>query len=159
LFRLRSYPNDASILVDQISDFSVHQQTKCGIALRPHSEEVQEVPLRHHGDKFASRRQMREVGAYDLFIVELDLHPAQFLMRETQELIEHPQLMQQLQRGRMDGVTAKITEEIPVLFQDYHLNAGTGEEQPNHHSGGAATDNTTGGSDLLRIRLRWAHTR
>src|SRR5262245_463884 len=86
---------------------------------------------------------MRKVGACNLLIVELYLHPAQFLMRQPQELIEHPQFMQQLPGGRMDGVAAKIAEEVPVLFKDYHLNAGAGQQQPKHHPGRAAADNTT----------------
>src|SRR5262245_49264216 len=92
---------------------------------------------------------MRKVGACYLLVVELDLHPAQFLMRQSQDLIEHPQFAHQLQSGGMDGVAAEIAEEVPVLFKDYHLNAGAGEHQPKHHSGGAAPDNTTGGSDFL----------
>src|SRR5215475_14862318 len=100
---------------------------------------------------------MRKVGAYYVLVLEFDLHPAQFLMRQSQELIEHPQLMHQLQRGGMDGVAAKIAEEVPVFFKDHHLNAGAGEQQPKHHTGGAATDNTTRSSDVLRITLGLAH--
>src|SRR5262249_45682019 len=59
--------------------------------------------------------------------------------------------MHQLQRGRVDGVAAKITEEVRMLFEDDHINAGAGEQQPKHHSGGATADYTTGGSNLLRI--------
>src|SRR5262245_3173598 len=131
---------------------------ECRITLRLRRKKVQEVPLRHQGDEFATRRQMRKVGACDLLIVEHYLHPAQFLMRQAQELIEHPQLMHQLQRGRMYGVAAKVAEEVSVFFKDHHLNAGAGEQQPKHHTGWAATDNTTGGSDLLRALLGLTHS-
>src|SRR5262245_30342519 len=100
---------------------------------------------------------MRKVGACDLLIVELDLHPAQFMMWQAQEFIEHPQLMQQLQRRWMNGVAAKIAKEVPVFFKDRHLDAGAGKEQAEHHTGGAATNNTTRSSYVLRITLELAH--
>jgi len=58
----------------------------------------------------------------------------------------------------MDGVAAKIAEEVPMFFEDYHFNSGAGEQQPERHSGGAATDNTTGSSDLLRALLGLTHS-
>src|SRR5882672_1357737 len=100
---------------------------------------------------------MRKVGACDIHVIELDLHPSHFLMRQSQKLIEHPQLAHQLQRGRMDGVAAKIAEEITVLFEHDHLNAGSREQQPEHHSSRAAAGDTTGSSDLLRLTLRLTH--
>src|SRR5215470_6055365 len=57
----------------------------------------------------------------------------------------------------MDGVAAKIAEEVAVLFKDYHLDACAGEQQPEHHSRGAGADNTTGGSDLSCILLGLIH--
>src|SRR5262245_36374856 len=79
-------------------------------------------------------------------------------MRQSQEFIEHPQLVHQLQRGGMDGVAAKVAEEVRVLFEHDHLNACAGEQQPEHHSGGAASNNTTSFSDLLRILLELTHS-
>src|SRR5262245_41515072 len=157
MFRLRPHADDAPALFNQADGLGVHQQLECRKALGPRDEEIQEVPLRHHGDEFAARRQMRKVGAGDLFVVELDLHPPQFLMRQPQELVEHPQLMHQLQRGRMDGVAAKVAEEVPVLFEHDHLNSGAGQQQPEHHSGGATADNATSGSGLSCILLGLTH--
>src|SRR5215470_11294470 len=101
---------------------------------------------------------MRKIGACYLLVVELDLHPAQFLMRQPQDLIEHPQFMHQLQRGGMDGVAAKIAKEVSVLFEHDNFNAGAGEQQPEHYSSGPAADDTTGGSDLLRVTLGLIHS-
>src|SRR5215475_5194101 len=96
---------------------------------------------------------MRKFGAGDLLVLELDLHPPQFLMRQPQEFIEHPKLMHQLQCGGMDGVATKIAEEVRVLFEHDHLNACAGEQKSKHHSCRAAADNTTGSSDLLRALI------
>src|SRR5262245_17421530 len=78
-------------------------------------------------------------------------------MRQPQELIEHTQLMHQLQGGRMDGVAAKIAEEITVLFKHDHFNTGAGKKQTEHHAGGTAAGDTTSGSDLSRVMRRLTH--
>jgi hypothetical protein len=59
----------------------------------------------------------------------------------------------------MNGVAAKIAEEVPMLFEHNHFDAGAGQQQPEHHPGGAAADNTTCGSDLLRILRGLTHNR
>src|SRR5258705_942 len=58
----------------------------------------------------------------------------------------------------MDGVAAEIAEEIGVLFQDNHFNAGAGEKKTKHHAGrSTAGDQATNGcarhlSILARLR-------
>jgi hypothetical protein len=59
-------------------------------------------------------------------------------MRALEELVEDAQLIQDFQRGGMDGVAAKIAEEIAVLFEDDDRDAGTGQEPAQHHAGGTA---------------------
>ena len=38
----------------------------------------------------------------------------------------------------MDGVAAEVAEEVGVLFEDDDADAGTRQEQPQHHAGGTA---------------------
>ena len=38
----------------------------------------------------------------------------------------------------MDGVAAEVAEEIGVLLEDEDANAGTRQEQSQHHAGGTA---------------------
>jgi hypothetical protein len=40
----------------------------------------------------------------------------------------------------VDSVSAEVTEEIGVFFEDEDFDAGAGEEEPEHHAGGAAAD-------------------
>ena len=47
--------------------------------------------------------------------------------------------MQQLERGRMNGIAAKIAIEIDVLLQNYDVNSGARKEKPRHHSRRSAT--------------------
>jgi hypothetical protein len=40
----------------------------------------------------------------------------------------------------MDGVAPEVAEEVAMLFEHRHPNAGTGEQQAGDHSGGTAAD-------------------
>ena len=48
------------------------------------------------------------------------------------------ELDHQLKRRGMNRVAAKIAEEIGVLLQHRHMNAGAREQKPEHHPGRAA---------------------
>lgn len=49
----------------------------------------------------------------------------------------------------MDRVAAEVAEEIPVVLQHDHVDAGPGHEQAEHHAGRAATDDATPGLQNL----------
>ena len=36
----------------------------------------------------------------------------------------------------MDGVAAEVAQEVGVLLQHDHIDAGTGEQEAEHHPGG-----------------------
>ena len=61
-------------------------------------------------------------------------------MRAFEEFFEEAEFVHQLQSGRMDGVAAEVAEEIGVFFEDLDFDAGTGEEETEHHAGGTAAD-------------------
>ena len=50
------------IFKKQIDDFMLHGQSKGGEVLCAAGEKVEKIPLRHESDKFAARRQTREIG-------------------------------------------------------------------------------------------------
>ena len=64
-FATRSFCTHADyalILNQQIDDFGFHVQLKGRETLGTIGEEIQKIPLRHEGDKFAARREFREIG-------------------------------------------------------------------------------------------------
>ena len=57
-----------------------------------------------------------------------------------EEALEHPELVEDLHRRGVDRVAAEIAEEVGMLFEHLHRDAGAGEQQPGHHPRGAAAD-------------------
>ena len=74
---------------------------------------------------------------------------AHLLMRPLEELVEQPELVHDLERRGMDGVAAEVAEEIGVLLQHRHLDAGAGEQKPEHHAGGSAAGDAAASGDGL----------
>ena len=54
------------------------------------------------------------------------------------KLLQDPELVHQLERGRVDRVAAKVAQEVRVLLQHQHRHPGPGQEQAQHHAGGPA---------------------
>jgi hypothetical protein len=94
--------------------------------------------MRHEGDEFAAGGKMREVGHGEQFAADLAAQFADFLVRALEEFFEKAEFVHQFESGRMDGVTAKVAEEVGVFFEDEDFDAAAGEEETEHHSGGAA---------------------
>ena len=57
-------------------------------------------------------------------------------MRQAQELVRDRELVQQLERRWMDGVAAKVAQEIAMLLENGGADTGPREQQPEHHSAG-----------------------
>jgi hypothetical protein len=53
----------------------------------------------------------------------------------------------------VNGIASEITEEIGVFFEDLDVDAGTGEQETQHHSGGAAASYAASGLEGLRIGI------
>ena len=75
------------------------------------------------------------------------------LVRQREKRIEQTELMDHFQRRRMDGVAAKIPEEVAVLFQHDDVDAGPREQKAEHHARGAAADDATAGVERRRHRV------
>jgi hypothetical protein len=128
----------ASVFLDEIGGFGLHFDVETGIAAALLDKEIQEVPLRHQGDEFAVSGKMREIGQGESFAAYLAAKLLQLLVRVLQEFFEEAEFVHQLESGRVDGVSAKVAEEIGVLFENEDFDAGAGEEEAEHHAGGAA---------------------
>jgi hypothetical protein len=57
----------------------------------------------------------------------MKLQLAHLLVRQLQERLGEPQVVQHVERRGMDRVAAEIAQKIGVLFQYQHLDAGTRE--------------------------------
>ena len=71
------------------------------------------------------------------------------VVRPLKEALEHPELVEDLHRRRMDRVAAEIAEEVLVLLEDADVAARPGEQQAGHHARGSAADD-----DQVRIAIR-----
>src|SRR6266446_7008145 len=119
-------------------------------------EKVEEVPLRHETDEFAVRRQTGEIGHGCDVAIEDPPQLGEFLMRELEKFFQQPELVHELESGRMNGVAAKIAVEISMLFQDRHFHTCARQQVTGHHSGGSATDDDATSADVrLRIHGIW----
>ena len=114
-------------------------------------QEVEEVPLRHQRDEFAVRRQMAEIDHPKVLGADLAGQCFDLLMRQLQEFVEEAELDHQFERRRMNRVAAKVAEEIGVLLEHRHVDAGAGQQESQHHSRRAAA----GDAALRRDRRVW----
>ena len=49
--------------------------------------------------------------------------------RDGEELFEEAELVEEFERGGVDGVAAEVAEEVFVFLEDCNLDAGAGEEE------------------------------
>ena len=138
---LRSYDSDsdyAAVLLDEAIGFGLHLDVETGIAAALLDQEVQEVPLRHEGDEAATDRKMRAVSQGESFASYVGAKLAHLLMRALEELFEEAEFVHQFERGGVDGIAAKVAQEIGVFFEEQDFDACASEEEAKHHAGGPA---------------------
>src|SRR5436309_9436435 len=97
------------------------------------ADEIQKVPLRHEGDEFAVRRQMRKIRDRDKVLTNLAAQLAHFLVRALEKVFEDAQLVHQLERAGMNRVATKVAQKIRVLLKHDDLDASTCEQKAEHH--------------------------
>ena len=131
-------PDDATVFFDQIDGFGLHVQVEGLVTLALLGEEIEKIPLRHQRNKFAVRRQMRQVDDREFFVADLHAQAFQLLVRHFEEFVEQAELVHQFERRGMDGIAAKIAKEVGVLFQHDDIDAGAREQKAEHHPGRSA---------------------
>jgi hypothetical protein len=82
--------------------------------------------------------RMREIGHRQRRIAELSDQARHLLVGHAQEFLQQAQLVHELERRGVDGVAPEVAEEVGVLLEDHHPDAGLGEQEPEHHAGRAA---------------------
>ena len=140
-----AHPAHPSALVHEPGHLGAHPQREGRLVPRGFGEQVQQVPLGHHRDVGVTHPQPAEVG-HDHTATGGDregdlVQPA---LRKAREPLPQPQLVEQLKGRGVHRVTAEVAEEVAVLLQHAHFDAGSGKQQPQHHSGWPTPDNHAG---------------
>ena len=89
-----------------------------------------------------------QVAQRDLLRRRSESRPSShLLMRQLEEFVEQAEFVDQLERRGMDGVAAEVAQEVLVLFQHDHVDAGPRQQEAEHHAGRPAAGDATGGVD------------
>jgi hypothetical protein len=70
--------------------------------------------------------EMGKIGDDQFGIAHLTAELRGFLVRALEKLIQDSQLKHHFQGGRVNGVTAKVTEKVAVFFEHARLNTSAG---------------------------------
>src|SRR5579871_1519421 len=81
----------SAVFHNDVSALGLHQQMESGISLALRRDKVEEVPLRHERNEFASGRQVAEVGHRNPLVAELGIDLVHFVMRNLEEIFEKSQ--------------------------------------------------------------------
>src|ERR1700730_18170549 len=82
---------------------------------------------------------------------DLSRQLAHFLVRTFEKFVQNAQFLHNFKRGRMDSISAEITEEVGMRLQYHNIHAGARQEKAQHHAGGTASD------DAATCTQRFAH--
>ena len=99
----------------------------------------------------------------DTHAVEDRIESVQRLVGDRVEFGAQAELVDDVQRRRMHGVAAEVAEEVGVLLEDDHLDAGAGEQEAQHDARRSATGDAhirrqhhrPDSAARLRRRVRW----
>src|SRR6185437_4104298 len=126
-------------------------------------DEIEELPLRHLHHEFATAGKLGEIACDEALIADLGRDLAHLVVRARQELLEQAELADQFECRRMDGVATEVAQEVLVLFQYDHVDAGTRQKIAADQPGWpAARDHALGRklvhvNELIRADVRVAN--
>ena len=139
-----AHAGDNSVAFDEADGIPAHAQGEVRITGCLRGEKVQKVPLRHQRNEFGVRGQVREVADLEPASSDDGRDTVYLGMANLEELVEEAKFVHQLQRGGMDGIAAKIAEEVLVLFEHGDGEPGAGEQKAEHDTGWTSTDDAGG---------------
>src|SRR5580658_8948318 len=99
---------------------------------------------------------MRKVGYRYREVVDEGRDLRKLLMGMAQEVVDNAEFVHEFESGGVNGVAAKVTQEICMLFEDNYVDSGTRQEEADHHARGTAPSNAT--ADFDRFRFLRHHT-
>jgi hypothetical protein len=133
---LQPNSSDSSLLLGEANHGCIHFEVKAGICSRLLSQEIEELPLRHHRNERRRCPKMRQVADRPIATGKPKLGGLNLVVRALEEALEHPELVEDLHRRWVHCVPAEIAEEVGVLLEYANAAAGASAQQPRHHPGG-----------------------
>jgi hypothetical protein len=102
------HTDHASRLFQEPGDLGSHLHVEPGVPGGLSGEEIEEIPLGHHGNEPAPRGQVGEIG--DLYgdVADLRRQLPHFLMRQAEQAVQEPELVHDLERRGMDRVAPEV---------------------------------------------------
>jgi hypothetical protein len=94
-------------------------------------------------------RQMAEIRNGHGFRTNLARKLADFLMRTLQKLVQNPEFVHDFEGRGVNGVSAKITQEVGVFFEHHNIHAGPGKKESQHDAGRTTSGDATTGLDRV----------
>ena len=111
-----THTSDAIALEKKVDNFMLHVKCEGREPFGVTGEEIQEVPLRHERDKFATGWQPGKIGNLCEVTVKNSSQLPHRLMPQFQKFLEQSEFVHDLERRWMNGITAKIAVEVGMLF-------------------------------------------
>jgi hypothetical protein len=71
------------------------------------------------------------------------------VVRQLQEVVEEAELTHDIQGGWMNGVAAKVAQEVGVLLEHDDVDTRTREQEAEHEAAGSTADHAAPGRNLF----------
>src|SRR5215467_10676645 len=138
-----THADDSAIFFDQVLYPGLHHQFEFRILRRLASDETQKMNLGNHCNVGKARFQPTQIEWAKRTVRKLKRGACNLAVRNLEQLLCEPDLVENLQDGRMNSVTAKISVEILMHFEESHGNPAAREEKSKHSACGPAADDAT----------------
>src|SRR5262249_15812475 len=116
-------------------------------------EKVEKIPLRHKGDKAAASRQPSEIGEGESGVADLSVQLVGFLMGQLEKRGEQGKLWHALKACGVNRISAKVGQEVRMVFQQNDVDAGAGKQKAEHHPRWSTTGDAALGDKLVAVPL------
>ena len=123
---------DSAAGLDESGGFVLHEEMEGGEIGGMGREEVEEVPLRHESDEFCLSGKMGEISHWKRVTADSDGQIREFLVWEREKFVENSEFMEKLKSGGMDGIAAKVPQEVTVLLDHRHPQPRPSQQQSEH---------------------------
>jgi hypothetical protein len=92
---------------------------------------------------------MGEVRERIFLLAEERAQGRRLLVRQLEELVEQAELVHHVEGRRVDGVATKVAQEVGMLLEHDHVDAGTRQQEAEHQAARPASDDAATGGNLL----------
>src|SRR6516162_2655088 len=112
-----------SVLLYQALHLGVHHQFEFWILRGLASDEFQKANLGNHCNVGKARLEAPEIERAKRTVCKLKRGAGDFAVRNLEQFVREPDLVEDFQDGRVNRVTTKVAVEIFVHFEESHGNA------------------------------------